>query len=88
MTNKDVENKVPIYKLKTTEEIMKYYEEWGKNNKYDKDMVDWNYTGPKETVNTFTKYAKWKMDYKIKRNYRRRSQRFSTSLTNIIESSK
>ena len=58
MTDKDVENKVPIYKLKTTEEIMKYYDEWGTNNKYDKDMVEWYYTGPKETVNTFKKYAK------------------------------
>ena len=57
MSDKDVENKVPIYKLKTTEEIMKYYDEWGTNNKYDKDMVEWDYTGPKETVDTFKKYA-------------------------------
>jgi len=57
MADKDVENKVPIYKLKTTEEIMKYYDEWGKDNKYDKDMVEWDYTGPKETVDTFKKYA-------------------------------
>jgi len=57
MTDKDVENKVPIYKLKTTEEIMKYYDEWGTNNKYDKDMIEWDYTGPKETVDTFKKYA-------------------------------
>ena len=57
MTDKDVENKVPIYKLKTTEEIMKYYDEWGTNNKYDKDMVEWDYTGPKETVDTFKKHA-------------------------------
>ena len=57
MADKDVENKVPIYKLKTTEEIMKYYDEWGTNNKYDKDMVEWDYTGPKETVETFKKYT-------------------------------
>ena len=57
MADKDVENKVLIYKLKTTEEIMKYYDEWGRNNKYDKDMVEWDYTGPKETVDTFKKYA-------------------------------
>ena len=57
MTQKDVENKIPIYKLKTTEEVMKYYDDWGIKNKYDQDMVDWNYTGPKETVNTFKKYA-------------------------------
>ena len=58
MTDKDVTNKIPIYKLKTTEEIMKYYDEWGTNNKYDKDMIEWDYTGPKETVETFKKYAK------------------------------
>jgi len=57
MTDKDVSKKVPIYKLKTTEEIMQYYNEWGTNNKYDKDMIEWDYTGPKETVDTFKKYA-------------------------------
>jgi ubiquinone/menaquinone biosynthesis C-methylase UbiE len=57
MADKDVENKIPIYKLKTTEEIMKYYDEWGINNKYDKDMIEWDYTGPRETVDTFKKYA-------------------------------
>jgi len=58
MSQKDVGNKIPIYKLKTTDEVMKYYDEWGIKNKYDQDMVDWDYTGPKETVNTFIKYAK------------------------------
>jgi len=33
MTQKDVDNKIPIYKLKTTNEIMKYYDEWGIKNK-------------------------------------------------------
>ena len=58
MAQKDVGNKIPIYKLKTTDEGMKYYDEWGIKNKYDQDMIDWNYTGPKETVATFIKYAK------------------------------
>ena len=57
MSQKEVSNKVPIYKLETTEEVMKYYEEWGQDNKYNKDMVEWNYTGPKETVEVFKKYA-------------------------------
>ena len=57
MADKDVIDKVPIYKLKTTEEVMKYYDEWGANNKYDQDMVEWDYTGPKETVETFKKYT-------------------------------
>ena len=58
MAQKDVGNKVPIYKLKKTDEVMKYYDEWGEGNKYDKDMVDWNYTGPKETTEIFAKYQK------------------------------
>ena len=64
MAQKDVGNKVPIYKLKKTDEVMKYYDEWGKGNKYDQDMVDWNYTGPKETSEVFIKYQKNK-DAKI-----------------------
>ena len=56
MAQKDIGNKVPIYKLKTTKEVMDYYDEWGENDKYNKDMVDWNYTGPKETVDVLKKY--------------------------------
>ena len=55
MPKKDVSDKVPIYKLKTTEDIMKHYDMWG--DKYDKDMVEWNYTGPQETVNIFKKHT-------------------------------
>ena len=33
MAQKDVGNKVPIYKLKKTDEVMKYYDEWGEDNK-------------------------------------------------------
>ena len=58
MAQKDVGNKIPIYKLKTTDEVMKYYDEWGIKNKYDQDMIDWKYSGPKETVDVFKKYAK------------------------------
>ena len=57
MPQKDILNKIPIYKLKTTDEVMKYYDEWGVENKYDKDMVNWNYTGPKETSKILNKYA-------------------------------
>ena len=62
MFKKDVSDKVPIYKLKTTEDVMKYYDVWG--DKYDRDMVEWNYTGPQETVKIFKKYSKNK-DIKI-----------------------
>jgi len=64
MAQKDVGNKIPIYKLKETEEVMKYYDEWGIKNKYDQDMIDWKYSGPKETVEIFKKYTKNK-DIKI-----------------------
>ena len=57
MSLKDVGNKIPIYKLKTTKEVMDFYDH---NDKYNKDMVDWDYSGPKETVNTFKKYAQSK----------------------------
>ena len=61
MAQKDVGNKIPIYKLKTTNEVMEFYDEWGDNDKYNKDMADWDYTGPKETVNVFKKYAENKV---------------------------
>ncbi len=54
---KDVDNKLDIYKLTTTEEILKYYKDWTKKNKYNQDMVDLNYVAPKETVLVLKKYA-------------------------------
>ena len=56
MSQKDIGNKLPIYKLKAGKEVADYYDEWTKENKYDKDMVDWKYSGPQETVNLFKKY--------------------------------
>ena len=57
MTMKDIKNKIPIYKLKNTDDVMRYYDEWGKENNYDKDMKIWNYSGPKESAIVFNKYA-------------------------------
>ena len=54
---KDVIDKLDIYKLKTSEELLKYYQNWTDKNKYNKDMVDWNYTAPHETVSVLKKYA-------------------------------
>ena len=54
---KDVINKLDIYKIKTTKELLKYYQDWTCNNKYNKDMVDWNYTAPHETASVLKKYA-------------------------------
>jgi SAM-dependent methyltransferase len=58
MSQKDVGNKIPIYKLKTTDEVMRYYDDWGLENKYDQDMLDWKYSGPKETVEVLKNYTK------------------------------
>ena len=54
---KDVVSKLDIYKLQTSEELLKYYKNWANNNKYNKDMVDWKYTAPQETVSVLSKYA-------------------------------
>ena len=54
---KETSNKLDIYKLKTSEELLKYYQDWANNNKYNKDMVDWKYTAPQETVSVLSKYA-------------------------------
>ena len=58
MAQKDIGNKVPLHTLKKVEDVAAYYDEWALNNKYDKDMEAWNYTGPKETSETFNKYQK------------------------------
>ena len=57
MRKKDVINKLPIYKLQSTKEILKYYKDWTGNNQYNKDMVDWKYTAPKEAVELLKRYA-------------------------------
>jgi len=54
---KEVISKLDIYKIKKPEELLKYYQVWTDNNKYNKDMVDWNYTAPQETVSVLKKYA-------------------------------
>jgi len=64
MSQKDIGNKIPIYKLKAGKEVEDYYDEWTVENKYDKDMVDWKYSGPQETVDLFAKHILTK-DIKI-----------------------
>ena len=64
MSQKDIGNKIPIYKLKAGKEVEDYYDEWTVENQYDKDMVDWQYSGPQETVDLFAKHIPTK-DIKI-----------------------
>ena len=54
---KDVADKLDIYKLTTSEELLKYYQDWTKKNKYNHDMVSWKYTAPQETVSVLNKHA-------------------------------
>jgi len=54
---KDVDEKLDIYKLTTPEEILKYYQDWTKKDKYNQDMIDLNYVAPKETVSVLKKYV-------------------------------
>jgi len=54
---KNVDNKLDIYKLTTSEELLKYYQDWTKKNKYNQDMINWKYTAPQETVLVLKKYA-------------------------------
>ena len=64
MIKKNVGDKLPIYKLKTPNEIQDYYRDWTNNNKYNQDMVDMNYTAPKETVAVLVNYT-FQKDLKI-----------------------
>ena len=58
MSQKDIGNKTPLHELKTTKEVMEYYDDWSKDNKYNNDMNDWEYSGPKETSQILSKYQK------------------------------
>ena len=61
MAQKDIGNKTPLHRLKTTEQVMKYYDDWSKNNKYNNDMFEWEYSGPKETSDILSKHQKKKI---------------------------
>ena len=54
---KSIDDKLDIYKLTKPEEILKYYQDWSKKNKYNQDMIDLNYVAPKEVVSILRKYA-------------------------------
>ena len=57
MAQKDIGNKVPLHTLRTTNEVQDFYDDWGNEKKYDQYMRDWNYTGPKEVVDTLKAYV-------------------------------
>ena len=57
MNKKNTDNKIPIYQLESKEKILNYYFKWTQNNQYNIDMIDWDYSGPKNAVKLFSKYA-------------------------------
>ena len=61
---KDVDEKLDIYKIKNSDELLKYYQKWTKKNKYNQDMVDLDYSAPKEAVSLLKRHTQ-NNNYKI-----------------------
>ena len=61
--NKNIDNKLPIYKLTSKKKVLEYYKKWTKKSLYNQDMIDWKYIAPNESVYLFKKYV---LDKKIK----------------------
>ena len=57
MNKKDISSKIPIYKLNTSGEVLKYYKAWTVKDKFNKDMANWNYTAPQNAVSLIKKYT-------------------------------
>ena len=57
MKQKKIINKIPIYKIKNAKQLLVYYKDWANKNKYNKDMVEWEYSAPKSTVSILSKYV-------------------------------
>ena len=56
MINNNTDNKLPIYKLTSKDEVLKYYDDWAKNAQFNQDMIDWEYTAPVNTVQLLDEY--------------------------------
>ena len=57
MNTKDIDNKIPIYQLKSKEKVLDYYDNWTKKKQYNNDMVIWNYEAPQNTASLLNKHA-------------------------------
>ena len=53
---KNIDNKLPIYKLTSKNKVLEYYDDWTKNSQFNQDMIDWNYTAPSNTVHLLDQY--------------------------------
>jgi ubiquinone/menaquinone biosynthesis C-methylase UbiE len=57
MSTEDTDNKIPIYQLKSKEKILDYYINWTKEEQFNKDMIEWNYQAPQNTVKLFNQHT-------------------------------
>ena len=57
MIKKNVDNKLPIYKLTSKEKLLEYYDNWTNKSQYNQDMVNWQYTAPQHSVNLFKQHT-------------------------------
>ena len=58
MAQKDIVHKVPLHTLKSTDEVRDLYDDWSKNDQYNQDMIDWEYSGPREVVSALPPCSK------------------------------
>ena len=58
MNKKNIDKKIPIYKISSKKKMIEYYDNWTINNKYNQDMINWKYVAPKNAVNLFSKFTK------------------------------
>lgn len=57
MRDKDTNNKIPIYQLKSKEKVLDYYIHWTKEGQFNKDMTEWNYQAPQNTIKLFDQHT-------------------------------
>ena len=57
MSTEDTDNKIPIYQLKSKEKVLDYYVNWTKEEQFNKDMIEWNYQAPQNTVKLFDQHT-------------------------------
>ena len=57
MRERKTDNKIPIYELKSKKKILNFYVDWTKKAKFNQDMIDWNYQGPKNVVKLLDKHT-------------------------------
>ena len=54
---KNIDNKLPIYKLSSKKEVLEYYDDWTKNAQFNQDMVDWKYAAPSNAAKLLHKHS-------------------------------